>query len=284
MAALTDLTLAQARDGLAAGEFSSVELTEAHIAATEAVRDLNCYILETPDAARGMAQAADERRSQGEGGTLNGLPIAIKDLFCTTGVQATAGSRILEGYVPQYESTVTRQLWDAGAVMLGKTNLDEFAMGSSNMTSYFGPVLNPWQRARDPAAKLVPGGSSGGSAAIVAARGALASTGTDTGGSIRQPGAFCGIVGMKPTYGRCSRWGIIAFASSLDQAGPLTRTVQDAAIMLGAMAGHDPKDSTSVNLPVPDYEVGLGGELKGLKVGIPNEYRLDETPAENRRG
>ncbi|MBI09650.1 MAG: Asp-tRNA(Asn)/Glu-tRNA(Gln) amidotransferase GatCAB subunit A [Rhodospirillaceae bacterium] len=280
MAALTDLTLAQARDGLVAGEFSSVELTEAHIAATEAVRDLNCYILETPDAARSMAQAADDRRTRGEGGTLNGLPIAIKDLFCTTGVQATAGSRILEGFVPQYESTVTRQLWDAGAVMLGKTNLDEFAMGSSNMTSYFGPVLNPWQRARDPAAKLVPGGSSGGSAAIVAARGALASTGTDTGGSIRQPGAFCGIVGMKPTYGRCSRWGIIAFASSLDQAGPLTRTVQDAAIMLGAMAGHDPKDTTSVNLPVPDYEVGLGGELKGLKVGIPNEYRLDETPAE----
>ena len=280
MAALTDLTLAQARDGLAAGEFTSVELTEAHIAATEAVRDLNCYILETPEAAREMAQAADDRRVRGEGGSLNGLPIAIKDLFCTTGVQATAGSHILEGFVPPYESTVTRQLWDAGAVMLGKTNLDEFAMGSSNMTSYFGPVMNPWQRAGDAAAKLVPGGSSGGSAAIVAARGALASTGTDTGGSIRQPGSFCGIVGMKPTYGRCSRWGIIAFASSLDQAGPLTRTVEDAAIMLGVMAGHDPKDSTSVNVPVPDYEAALGTGVKGLRIGVPKECRLEGTPAE----
>ena len=280
MSALIDLTLAEARDGLAAGEFTSVELTEAHIAASEAVRDLNCYILETPEVAREMAQVADTRRGRGDVGLLNGMPIAIKDLFCTTGVQATAGSHILEGFIPPYESTVTRQLWDAGAVMLGKTNLDEFAMGSSNMTSYFGPVMNPWQRAGDPAAKLVPGGSSGGSAAIVAARGALASTGTDTGGSIRQPGSFCGIVGMKPTYGRCSRWGIIAFASSLDQAGPLTRTVRDAAIMLGAMAGHDPKDSTSVNVPVPDYEVAIGGNLKGLKVGVPKEYRFDGLSAE----
>lgn len=279
MAALTDLTLAQARDGLTAGDFSAVELTDAHIAATEAMRDLNCYILETPDAAREMAQAADERRARGEGGSLNGLPIAIKDLFCTAGVQATAGSHILEGFVPPYESTVTRQLWEAGAVMLGKTNLDEFAMGSSNMTSYFGPVTNPWLRQGD-GAKLVPGGSSGGSAAIVATRAALAATGTDTGGSIRQPGSFCGIVGMKPTYGRCSRWGIIAFASSLDQAGPLTRTVRDAAIMLGAMAGHDPKDSTSMDVPVPDYEAALGGGLKGLKIGVPKEYRIDGTPAE----
>ena len=279
MAQLTDLTLAQARDGLAAGAFSAVELTEAHISASEALRDLNCYVLETPEAARAMAEAADERRARGEGGALNGLPVAIKDLFCTRGVQATAGSHILEGFVPPYESTVTRQLWAAGAVMLGKTNMDEFAMGSSNMTSYFGPVTNPWQRAGDDA-KLVPGGSSGGSASIVAAHGALAATGTDTGGSIRQPGSFCGIVGMKPTYGRCSRWGSIAFASSLDQAGPLTRTVRDAAIVLGAMAGHDPKDSTSVDRPVPDYEAALGGDLKGLRVGVPREYRMDGTPPE----
>lgn len=280
MAALTELTLAEARDGMAAGDFSALELTDAHIAATEAVRGLNCYILETPDAARSMAQAADERRARGEGGSLNGIPLAIKDLFCTKDVQATAGSHILEGFIPPYESTVTRQLWDAGAVMLGKTNLDEFAMGSSNMTSYFGAVTNPWQRAEDAAAKLVPGGSSGGSAAIVAARAALAATGTDTGGSIRQPGSFCGIVGMKPTYGRCSRWGVVAFASSLDQAGPLTRTVRDAAIMLGAMAGHDPKDSTSVDVAVPDYEAALGGDLKGLRIGVPREYRIDGTPAE----
>ncbi len=279
MAALTELTLAQARDGLTSGAFSAVELTEAHIAATEAVRERNCYILETPQAARDMARAADDRRSRGEGGALNGIPLAIKDLFCTKGVQATAGSHILEGFIPPYESTVTRQLWEAGAVMLGKTNLDEFAMGSSNMTSYFGPVINPWQRAGD-GAKLVPGGSSGGSASIVAARAAMAATGTDTGGSIRQPGSFCGIVGMKPTYGRCSRWGIIAFASSLDQAGPLTRTVRDSAIVLGAMAGYDPKDSTSVDVPVPDYEGALGGDLKGLKIGVPKEYRIDGTPVE----
>ena len=279
MAALTDLTLAQARDGMAAGDFSAAELTEALIAATEAVRSLNCYIEETPETAREMAQAADERRGRGEGGALNGIPLAIKDLFCTQGIQATAGSRILEGFIPPYDSTVTRQLFEAGAVMLGKTNLDEFAMGSSNMTSYFGPVTNPWRRSGD-AAKLVPGGSSGGSAAVVAARAALAATGTDTGGSIRQPGSFCGIVGMKPTYGRCSRWGIIAFASSLDQAGPLTRTVRDSAIVLGAMAGHDPKDSTSVDVPVPDYEAALGGDLKGLKIGVPKEYRIDGTPAE----
>ncbi len=235
MVRLTDLTLAQARDGIVGGEFSAQELTEAYLTAMGAVRSLNCFIRETPDVAMAMATAADDRRARGEGGAMNGIPIAIKDLFCTKGVPATAGSHILDGFTPPYESTVTHNLWEAGAVMLGKTNLDEFAMGSSNMTSYFGPVTNPWQRTGDDA-KLVPGGSSGGSAAIVAAHGAVAATGTDTGGSIRQPGSFCGIVGMKPTYGRCSRWGTIAFASSLDQAGPLTRTVRDAAIMLGAMA------------------------------------------------
>ncbi|NKB58879.1 MAG: Asp-tRNA(Asn)/Glu-tRNA(Gln) amidotransferase subunit GatA [Alphaproteobacteria bacterium] len=279
MTTLTDLTLAQARDGMVAGDFSALELTEAYIATLAAVRPLNCYLLETEDAARTMAQAADDRRARSEAGLLNGIPLAIKDLFCTKGIPATAGSHILNGFVPPYESTVTSKLWEAGAVMLGKTNMDEFAMGSSNMTSYFGPVTNPWSRAEDDA-KLVPGGSSGGSAAVVAARGALAATGTDTGGSIRQPASFCGIVGMKPTYGRCSRWGIIAFASSLDQAGPLTRTVRDAAIMLGGMAGHDPKDSTSVNVPVPDYEASLGGDLKGLRIGVPKEYRIDGTPAE----
>jgi aspartyl-tRNA(Asn)/glutamyl-tRNA(Gln) amidotransferase subunit A len=279
MPRLTELSLAQARDGVAAGDFSSVELTEAYIAAMEAARSLNCFIRETPDVALAMAAAADERRARGEGGALNGVPIAIKDLFCTKDVPATAGSHILEGFTPPYESTVTHNLWDAGAVMLGKTNLDEFAMGSSNMTSYFGPVTNPWQRAGDDA-RLVPGGSSGGSAAIVAAHGAVAATGTDTGGSIRQPGSFCGIVGMKPTYGRCSRWGVIAFASSLDQAGPLTRTVRDAAIMLGGMASYDPKDSTSVDKPVADYEAGLGGDLKGMKIGVPREYRINGMPAE----
>ncbi len=277
MAALTDLTLAEARDGLAAGDFSARELTEAHLAAMEAARALNAFILETPERALEMAEAADARRARGEGGALNGLPIAVKDLFCTRGVATTAGSRILEGFVPPYESTVTEKLWAAGAVMLGKANLDEFAMGSSNTTSYFGPAINPWRRAGD-TRPLVPGGSSGGSAAAVAARIALAATGTDTGGSIRQPAAFCGIVGLKPTYGRCSRWGIVAFASSLDQAGPLTRTVRDAAIMLGAMAGHDPRDSTSVDRPVPDYEAALERDIKGLRVGIPAEYRVDGMP------
>lgn len=279
MTALTDLTLAEARDGMEAGTFSAVELTEAYIAAVAAVRPLNGYLLETDAAAREMAKAADDRRARGEAGSLNGIPLAIKDLFCTKGVPATASSHILEGFTPPYESTVTGNLWDAGAVMLGKTNLDEFAMGSSNMTSYFGPVTNPWQRAGDDA-KLVPGGSSGGSAALVAAHGAIAATGTDTGGSIRQPASFCGIVGMKPTYGRCSRWGVIAFASSLDQPGPLTRTVQDAAIMLHAMAGYDSKDSTSVDVPVPDYEAALGSDLKGMRIGVPREYRIDGIPAE----
>ncbi len=279
MTRLTDLSLAQARDGVAAGDFCAVELAEAYIAAMEGLRSLNCFILETPDVALEMAAAADARRTRGEGGALNGIPLAIKDLFCTKGISATAGSHILEGFVPPYESTITRNLWNAGATMLGKTNLDEFAMGSSNMTSYFGPVTNPWQRAGDDA-KLVPGGSSGGSAAIVAAHGAVAAIGTDTGGSIRQPGSFCGIVGMKPTYGRCSRWGTIAFASSLDQAGPLTRSVRDAAIMLGSMAGHDPMDSTTVDVAVPDYEAELGQNLNGMRIGVPKEYRIDGTPAE----
>ncbi len=274
---LTDLTLAGARAGLAAGDFTSEELTLAHLGALEETRPLNAFIAETPERALEMARASDARRSQGEVGLLEGLPIAVKDLFCTEGVQTTAGSRILGGFAPPYESTVTANLWAEGAVMLGKTNMDEFAMGSSNMTSHYGRVENPW-RAAGSNRVLAPGGSSGGSAAAVAARAAPAATGTDTGGSIRQPAAFCGIVGMKPTYGRCSRWGIVAFASSLDQAGPITRTVRDSAIVLRAMAGHDPKDSTSVPAPVPDYEAALTGDIRGLRIGIPAEYRLDGTP------
>jgi aspartyl-tRNA(Asn)/glutamyl-tRNA(Gln) amidotransferase subunit A len=226
-----------------------------------------------------MAAQSDERLKRGETGLMEGVPVAIKDLFCTEGVLTTAASHILDGFKPPYESTVTANLWRAGAVMLGKTNLDEFAMGSSNMTSYYRPVENPWRRRGDNR-PLVPGGSSGGSAAAVAARAALGATGTDTGGSIRQPAAFSGIVGLKPTYGRCSRWGIVAFASSLDQAGPMTRTVRDAAIMLRAMAGHDPKDSTSADVAVPDFEAVVGKSLKGLKVGIPKEYRVDGMPGE----
>ncbi len=279
MAALTDLTLAGAIDGLANGKFSSRELTDAHIAAMEKHRHLNAFITETPDRARAMADASDKRRREGKAGAMEGLPIGIKDLFCTEGVPTTAGSHILDGFKPTYESTVTTNLWRAGAVMLGKLNLDEFAMGSSNLTSYYGAVENPWKRKGD-ATKLVPGGSSGGSAASVSARVALAATGTDTGGSIRQPAAFCGIVGLKPTYGRCSRWGIVAFASSLDQAGPMTRSVEDAAIMLGAMAGHDPKDSTSADLPVPDFRAALTGDVRGLRIGVPKEYRMDGMPGE----
>ena len=278
MAGLTELTLAEGRAGLVAGDFSAVELTEAHLAAFDATRPLNAFIVETPERALDMARASDARRVQGEAGLLEGLPIAVKDLFCTEGVQTTAGSRILGGFTPPYESTVTAKLWAEGAVMLGKTNMDEFAMGSSNITSHYGRVENPWRAAGSNRA-LAPGGSSGGSAAAVAARAAPAATGTDTGGSIRQPAAFCGIVGMKPTYGRCSRWGIVAFASSLDQAGPITRTVRDSAIVLRAMAGHDPKDSTSVPTPVPDYEAALTGDISGLRIGVPAEYRLDGTPA-----
>ena len=274
MAALTDLTIAEAGDRLAAGDFTSEELTRAHLEAMEANRHLNAFITETPELAIERAKASDQRRAKGEAvGSMDGIPVAIKDLFCTEGVLTTAASHILDGFVPPYESTVSANLRDAGAVMLGKTNLDEFAMGSANITSYYGPVKNPWKSkdGRD----LVPGGSSGGSAAAVAAHLCLGAAGTDTGGSIRQPASFCGIVGMKPTYGRCSRWGTVAFASSLDQAGPMTRTVRDAAIMLQAMAGHDPKDSTSAPLKVPDFEAALGGGVKGLKVGIPKEYRVD---------
>ena len=274
MTALTDLTLAEARDAVRARKISSVELTQAFIGAVEAARPLNAYVTETPERALDMARASDARIAKGEGGSLEGLPLAIKDLFCTKGVRTTAGSNILSNFVPPYESTVTQNLWDAGAVMLGKTNMDEFAMGSSNESSHFGPVFNPW-RSRSSNANLVPGGSSGGSAAAVAGNTCLAATGTDTGGSIRQPAAVTGIVGMKPTYGRCSRYGIVAFASSLDQAGPMTRTVRDSAILLRAMASVDPRDSTSVDVPVPDYEAGLDSGVKGLRVGIPKEYRID---------
>ncbi len=271
---LTGLTIAAARDALAGGEVSARELAEAHIAAVEAARPLNAYVLETPERALADAAASDARRAGGEAGALEGIPVGIKDLFCTEGVRTTAASHILDGFTPPYESTVTANMRAAGCVMLGKTNMDEFAMGSSNETSHFGPVENPWRRTGDNR-PLVPGGSSGGSAAAVAARTCLGAIGTDTGGSIRQPAAFCGVVGMKPTYGRCSRWGIVAFASSLDQAGPMTRTVRDAAIMLGAMAGFDPRDSTSADLPVPDFEAALTGDIRGLRVGIPKEYRVD---------
>ena len=279
MAALNDLSLKEAREGLAARKFSAHELTDAHIKACEAARPLNAYMVETFDQARAMAAASDQRLKAGEGGLLEGIPLAIKDLFCTKGVLSTSSSKILKGFKPPYESTVTAKLWEAGAVMVGKTGMDEFAMGSSNMTSCYGAVTNPWRRKGDNK-PLVPGGSSGGSAAAVAARTALGATGTDTGGSIRQPAAFCGLVGLKPTYGRCSRWGIIAFASSLDQAGPLARSVIDTALLMRAMAGYDAKDSTSVNRPVPDYAAALSGKVKGLRIGVPKEYRVDGMPSE----
>ena len=279
MSDLVSMTLAEARDAVRAKKISSRELTGAFVAAIEQARPLNAYITETADRALAMADAADKRIAAGTPGALEGLPLAIKDLFCTKGVRTTAASRILGDFVPPYESTVTQNLWDAGAVMLGKTNLDEFAMGSSNETSAFGPVLNPW-RAQDSNQNLVPGGSSGGSSAAVAADLCLAATGTDTGGSIRQPAAVTGRVGLKPTYGRCSRFGIVAFASSLDQAGPMTKTVRDAAILLTSMASVDPKDSTSVDLAVPDYEKLLDGGIKGLRVGIPKEYRVEGAAAE----
>jgi aspartyl-tRNA(Asn)/glutamyl-tRNA(Gln) amidotransferase subunit A len=277
--ALTDLTMAAARDGLAKKEFSARELAEAHVAAVAAARPLNAFITETPEQALAMAAESDARLARGAARPLEGLPLAIKDLFCTKGVLTTAASHILDGFKPPYESTVTSQLWQSGAVMLGKTNLDEFAMGSSTTTSYYGPTENPWRRPGDNR-PLVPGGSSGGSAAAVAARAALGAIGTDTGGSIRQPAGLSGIVGMKPTYGRCSRWGIVAFASSLDQAGPMTRTVRDAAMLLNAMAGHDPRDSTSAARAVPNFEAALTGDVRGLKVGIPKEYRVDGMASE----
>jgi aspartyl-tRNA(Asn)/glutamyl-tRNA(Gln) amidotransferase subunit A len=276
---LVSMTLAEARDAIRAKKISSRELTGAFVAAIEKARPLNAFITEAGEQALLAADAADKRIASGQMGALEGLPLAIKDLFCTKGTRTTAASKILGNFVPPYESTVTQNLWDAGAVMLGKTNLDEFAMGSSNETSAFGPVFNPW-RARNSNVNLVPGGSSGGSSAAVAADLCLAATGTDTGGSIRQPAAVTGRVGLKPTYGRCSRFGIVAFASSLDQAGPMTKTVKDAAIMLGTMASVDAKDSTSVDIEVPDYEKLLEGGIKGLRVGIPKEYRIDGAPAE----
>lgn len=279
MSDLTNLTIADALNGLKNKEFSSVELTQAHIDMMETHSNLNAYITETPEIALKQAKASDERRASGNAGLLDGIPLGIKDLFCTNGTQTTAGSRILQGFEPQYESTVTQNLFDDGAVMLGKTNLDEFAMGSSNTTSYYGNVINPWKRDGDNA-DLVPGGSSGGSAAAVAARLCMGATGTDTGGSIRQPAAFCGITGMKPTYGRCSRWGTIAFASSLDQAGTFARTVEDNAIMLRSMSGHDPKDSTSAHKDVPDFAAALDGNIAGKTIGIPKEYRVDGMPDE----
>jgi aspartyl-tRNA(Asn)/glutamyl-tRNA(Gln) amidotransferase subunit A len=282
MTDLTALTLADARDRLRAGDFSAVELAEAHIAAIERARTLNAYVLETPAEARAMAKAADARRAAGVALPLDGIALGIKDLFATRGVRTTACSHMLDNFVPTYESTVTANLWRDGAVMLGKLNNDEFAMGSSNETSHFGPVISPWRR-KGSNTPLVPGGSSGGSAAAVAARLCLGATGTDTGGSIRQPAALSGVVGIKPTYGRCSRWGIVAYASSLDQAGPFARTVRDAAILLRSMAGHDPRDATSVDRPVPDYEASVGRSVKGMRIGIPKEYRVDGMAAEIER-
>jgi len=279
MTDLTKLTLAEARDKLRAGVVTSVELTETFLKAIDEADALNAFVHMTPEIALERAKAADARIAQGDAPDMCGLPIGIKDLFCTKGVASQAASGILEGFTPEYESTVSQKLEDSGAVMLGKLNMDEFAMGSSNETSVYGNAINPWRRGNDDAA-LTPGGSSGGSAAAVAADLCLAVTGTDTGGSIRQPAAFTGITGIKPTYGRCSRWGVVAFASSLDQAGPMTKDVRDAAIMLEAMCGHDEKDSTSVDLPVPNFEAMLTGDIRGKKIGIPKEYRMDGMPAE----
>jgi aspartyl-tRNA(Asn)/glutamyl-tRNA(Gln) amidotransferase subunit A len=279
MSELTSLTLKAALDGLAAKSFSSAELTKAHVAAVESARALNAFVVETPEKALEMAKASDQRRARGEAGPLDGAPLGIKDLFCTEGVASTAASKILGGFKPTYESTVTANLWRDGAVMLGKLNMDEFAMGSSNETSAYGPVVNPWRR-QGSNVQLTPGGSSGGSAAAVAAGLCLGATATDTGGSIRQPAAFTGTVGIKPTYGRCSRWGVVAFASSLDQAGPMARTVEDAAILLQSMAGHDPKDSTSLPVETPDFAAFVGKSVKGLRIGVPKEYRVEGMPAE----
>jgi aspartyl-tRNA(Asn)/glutamyl-tRNA(Gln) amidotransferase subunit A len=279
MSDLTKLTIAEARDALRRGETTSVALTEACLSAIDAADALGAFVHKTPEIALERAAAADQRIKAGDAPDMCGIPLGIKDLFCTEGVASQAASKILEGFRPQYESTVSGQLRDAGAVMLGKLNMDEFAMGSSNETSVYGNAINPW-RAGNSDAALTPGGSSGGSAAAVAADLCLAATGTDTGGSIRQPAAFTGIVGLKPTYGRCSRWGIVAFASSLDQAGPMTKTVRDAAIMGAAMMGYDPKDSTSADLPVPDFEAMLTGDIRGRVIGIPREYRMDGMPEE----
>ena len=277
MAELNKLTLSEARDLLRKKELTSLELTQSCLTAIEEGSKLNAFVHGAADIALERARAADARLAGGDAPDMCGLPIGIKDLFCTTGAPSQAASKILEGFVPEYESTVSQKLADAGAVMLGKLNMDEFAMGSSNETSVYGNAINPW---RDQQTELTPGGSSGGSAAAVAGDLCLAATGTDTGGSIRQPAAFTGIVGIKPTYGRCSRWGIVAFASSLDQAGPMTKSVRDAAIMLEAMCGHDAKDSTSADLPVPNFEAALTGDIRGKKIAIPKEYRMEGMPAE----
>ncbi|MEP9401167.1 Asp-tRNA(Asn)/Glu-tRNA(Gln) amidotransferase subunit GatA [Sphingomonas sp. VNH70] len=280
MTDLTDLGVAAIRDGVRDGSFSARDVADAFSAVVSAAKPLNAFLVETPEHARAAADAADAARAAGEPlKPLAGVPIGMKDLFCTRGVETTAASGILKGFVPQYESTVSGKLWAAGAGMLGKLNLDQFAMGSSNETSAFGNVISPWRRPGSDAA-MAPGGSSGGSSAAIAARLCPAATGTDTGGSIRQPAAFVGITGIKPTYGRCSRWGVVAFASSLDQAGPMARDVRDCAIMLEAMAGYDPKDSTSLDLPVPAWEAGLNADLTGKRVGIPREYRVEGMPAE----
>jgi aspartyl-tRNA(Asn)/glutamyl-tRNA(Gln) amidotransferase subunit A len=279
MADLTHLTIAAIREGLTKKAFTATEVTKAYLANMERGRALNAYVFETPEKALAMAAESDKRIAAGKARALEGVPLGIKDLFCTEGIHSQAGSHILDGFKPPYESTVTSNLWADGAVMLGKLNMDEFAMGSSNETSYYGPVVNPWRR-EGSNAPLVPGGSSGGSAAAVAAFLCAGATATDTGGSIRQPAAFTGTVGIKPTYGRCSRWGIVAFASSLDQAGPIARDVRDAAILMKSMASVDPKDTTSVEVPVPDYEKAIGQSVKGLKIGIPKEYRVESMPPE----
>ncbi len=280
MTELTSLTIAAARDKLKSREIKAVELTESYLKAIDAANGaLNAYVAVTPDKALEMAKASDQRLADGEAGALEGIPLGVKDLFATRDVHTQACSHILDGFKPQYESTVTQNLWNEGAVMLGKLNMDEFAMGSSNESSYYGPAVNPW-KAKGSDEKLVPGGSSGGSAAAVAAHLCAGATATDTGGSIRQPAAFTGTVGIKPTYGRCSRWGIVAYASSLDQAGPIARDVRDAAILLKTMASVDAKDTTSVDVAVPDYEAALGQSLKGMKIGIPKEYRIDGMPEE----
>ncbi len=281
MTQLTELGVAAIRDGVAAGSFTAVEVAEAFNVNVAAASALNAFIVATPEKAIEAAKATDARRAKGEAlGLMGGVPIGMKDLFATKGVQTTAASHILEHFVPEYESTVSQNLWDAGAGMLGKLNLDQFAMGSSNETSYFGNVISPWRRKDGGNAALAPGGSSGGSSTAVSARLAPAATGTDTGGSIRQPAAFTGISGIKPTYGRCSRWGIVAFASSLDQAGPMARDVRDCAIMLEAMAGFDPKDATSLDMAVPHWEAGLNPDMKGKRVGVPREYRMDGMDAD----
>jgi aspartyl-tRNA(Asn)/glutamyl-tRNA(Gln) amidotransferase subunit A len=281
MTELVNLTLADMRDGLKAKKFSAVELATAHNAQIEKYNaDLNAFILTTPERALEDAKRSDAKIAKGEAGAIEGIPVGVKDLFCTKGIRTTACSHILDNFIPPYESTITQNIWNAGGVMLGKLNMDQFAMGSANMTSYFGNVKNPWKSNASPEKPLVPGGSSGGSSAAVAARMCPIALGTDTGGSIRQPASFTGIVGIKPTYGRCSRWGIVAFASSLDQAGPMTRTVRDAAIMLNVMCSFDTKDSTSSNLAVPDFEAALNADVRGKKIGIPKEYRMDGMDAE----